>query len=421
MARHVYADIDAQLVKEADSVNTRRSLVKPLVNWRSPVGIHMVAMSCVFAYACVFIGTMFLPSKYLRDSAAIKVFMQYTPTVFQDTPFGRTAALYNKFAFLGGEDVMGFLAITMFTVLVWKCWPKGEPKLWHAVILAGSFVLAGVYLAVYSKDLFVVPLVLVFVLLRPSFKWELLWVAGVLGYATVLRANWLAVAAVYVTVRVIFYYSRNLRSAFLWTTAMMAALAVGFNIVLGQTLHYHRYDVSEGLSVDINTRIIDPIADTGMVGSFLNGLYSLIVFLFPVQLASMGNPLYILAAVFIGVNWWLVFRKLGPLLRREAPEQTVMFWRAIALLLSYTLVQSLYAPDWGAYVRHMTPLFPLFAIVLGDTSPSAFVIKEPKQRKRKLARPKRQRPSQLTRNYLRRLARLPDQRGNLCGKEAGNS
>src|SRR5205085_2648499 len=118
-----------------------------------------------------------------------------------------------------------------------------------------GFVLAGMYLAVYSKDFFVVPLVLMFVLLRPSFRWELLWIGVVLG-----------------------------------------------------------------------------------------------------------NIIYVVAAVFIGVAWWLLMRKLKRVLPEDHTEQTVMFWRLTALLLSYTLVQSLYAPDWGAYLRHITPLIPLFAL-----------------------------------------------------------
>lgn len=374
--------------------------LKPTMNWRSPVGIHIIVMSCIFAYLSAFSGASFLPEKYLRDARTIRMFIDSTPVALSESPFGRTADLYRHLSFLGGQEAMGLIAITLFSILSYKCLPKGAPVLWHAVILAAGFVLAGMYLAVYSKDFFVVPLVLLFVYLRPTWKWEVLWIGVVLWYASILRANWLVVAAVYVAMRLILKISKSLSAAWAWTVALLLLMAIVFYVFLGESLHFHRYDVTENIGMDINTKIVDPIEIPGVLGSFLNGVYSFVVFLFPVELALMGSPIYILAAVFIGVAWYLLFRKLRVVLKSDHAEQSVLFWRVTALLLSYTLVQSLYAPDWGAYLRHITPLIPLFAVVLGTTTGTP-VIRKARKKKVRPAPLKHNQPSRLTQDYLK--------------------
>jgi hypothetical protein len=334
------------------------------MDWRSPVGIHMIVIGAVFAYLMVFLRDALLPEKYSRDSRQLEIFVASTPAKLEGSPFGKTADVFRALSIFGGPEFVGLVSVTLFLILVLKCIPVGAPKLWHAATLTASLALAGIYLTAYSKDFFVIPLVLLFIYLGQGIKWEILWLGVALAYAYQLRANWFLVAGLYVYMRFALKLARRRLHLVGLLILLIVLLSAAFQFALGVPLHSHRYDVVESLGADINTRIVDPFPMRGFGGDVINGIYSMVIFLFPAVLIIMGNPIYILAGGFIGVSWVITFRKLGKGLR-EHDSQTVMYWRVIALLLASTVVQSLYAPDWGAYLRHMAPLIPLFALAHG--------------------------------------------------------
>ena len=98
----------------------------------------------------------------------------------------------------------------------------------------------------------------------------------------------------------------------------------------------------------------------------------------PVPLVLLGSPLYLVFAVGITLPWLVLAAGLarGPhrLLAGAPPAGdavTTAALRSAALLVAYLTVQSFFEPDYGSYLRHLTPMLPLLlAVVLTRSSPA---------------------------------------------------
>jgi quinol-cytochrome oxidoreductase complex cytochrome b subunit len=96
--------------------------------------------------------------------------------------------------------------------------------------------------------------------------------------------------------------------------------------------------------------------------------------LVPIQLFLSGNAFHILSGAMIAFLWitalaGILRAKHGPRAGAErdihAPKKrdsnrSLRATRAAALLLAVVLVQAIFEPDFGSYLKHLTPLLPLF-------------------------------------------------------------
>jgi purine-cytosine permease-like protein len=114
--------------------------------------------------------------------------------------------------------------------------------------------------------------------------------------------------------------------------------------------------------VDTRT-LIEPFFDLeGPVGSLLNSAIVLVTFAVPLPLFLRLSPYYLVVAVFLLVLWFMFARAVH---LSSAESRTDPRWaRLVALVLSLTVVQSVFEPDYGSYVRHLTPLLPLMLAVI---------------------------------------------------------
>jgi hypothetical protein len=343
------------LAPSRDAEANRSSL--PLPNWKSLVGFELVTVTTVLAIYLVFASRDLLPLKYFRDDLTIQADIVSTPIGFRNSSFGRTAAAFRSLHLANHATLVAAIGILMTLILVWRCRPEKESGLWPFVCLAAAIGTAGVYLTEYTKEFFVLPWVIAFTYIGTSRARQWIWLLGLAAYGEYMRADWLLVAAFCPVLLYSLHRCRSVIQLCLFLVLFVFALAVAFQVLLGHSLHYYRYLVSQGESVDITTIIRDPFGESGLANSIANGIVGLAYFLFPVPLLLLGKSIYTLSAAFTGTYWSRIFRSFRAI--SEAPDSQA--YRNMALIMSVTIAQSLYAPDWGSYARHITPVLPLLA------------------------------------------------------------
>lgn len=325
-------------------------------------------MICVAGVAGLLIASQshrFLPHKLFLDEAIILRFITGELTSDGPSSYGTTGWLYRVTGLGSIPELFPILAYAVFsvTVIIAITW-RGIPQLSFPAIglAAGALLLGGVYLSQYSKEFFVLPLVALLLVARRSPALEVSWVALALLYAGFVRPYWFLVVALYVVFR---FLIPRLRSAWLLLPLILmgfAAMIVIFDIVLGSPLTFFRTDINNSLDYDRSTQINDVIAGTGFFSQWMNAAAIMIMMAFPVPMLLSGDPLQLLAGGFLAVCWALVVFRSSRVTGASGPGVI-----PLAFLISFLMVQTAFEPDFGSYLRHITPQLPLFLAIFSAT------------------------------------------------------
>lgn len=307
-----------------------------------------------------------LPKKLFLDEAILLRFVSGELRADGWSSYGTTGWLYKTTglgAIPGFFPVLAYLvfAATVLAALTWR----GIPRLSFLVIglAAGSLLLGAVFLSQYSKEFFVIPLAALLLLARRSVAIEVAWVALALLYATFLRPYWFLVVACFLALR---FLMPRMRSPWLLVPVIMigfAAMIIVFDLVFDAPLTFFRIDINNALDFDRSTQIDDLISGESFVAQWLNAGIMLIALAFPVSLLTSGEPIQLLAGGFMAVCWALVLVRI-----RRATGTSGPALLPLAFLLSFLMVQTVFEPDFGSYLRHITPQLPLFLALFVATA-----------------------------------------------------
>lgn len=345
------------------------------------LGAHAQFLAIAFAgVACTLslVARRILPERFLLDDYHIKLAIE-SPMAGEEKSqsFRNIAAVYRVLG-LGYDPAMdALLTIAVFALAVFAAGRWAEIARFGGVgvsVLAICFLCAVVYLAQYSKEAIPVLLVLLLMTMPRHIGAELVFVAVAVGYAALFRQYWFFVAAFYILWRLLLTKTRNPAWILAAVAVLYSLLEVTFQNFLGQGLTSFREIVNDSREgAPVASLIVDPLAGNGfsMVPSAVLLLLGLLV---PVQLFLSGNAFHILSGAMIAFLWITAFTgifraKRGPRAgaAREFPARTKMdsnrslrATRAAALLLAVVLVQAIFEPDFGSYLKHLTPLLPLF-------------------------------------------------------------
>ncbi|MCR2794069.1 hypothetical protein NQ156_13420 [Microbacterium sp. zg.Y625] len=299
-----------------------------------------------------------LPAKLFLDESIIRRFIAGTIRVDGPSSYGTTGWLYRVTGLADIPDLFPVLAYAVFAagVVIAITW-RGIPAMSfpELVVVAGSLLLGAVYLSQYSKEFFVLPLVIVLILARRSWVLEATWICLALLYAGFVRQYWFLVLVLYLALRVLI---PRLRSAWLLVPVVMvgfAAMTLAFNLVLGAELTFFRTDINNALDIDRSTRIDDLIPGESLAAQWLNAVVMILAIAFPVTLVLSGDPLQMVTGLFVALCWVLVALRSARVVGRPGPGVI-----PLAFLLAFLMVQTVFEPDFGSYMRHITPQLPLF-------------------------------------------------------------
>lgn len=339
----------------------RRRIDHDLVVKQLLVAVFLVGSTCY-----VLLGSPLTPDRFLYDSRKIATIAGGYQGHDHDKSFSTVGAIYRELG-LADQPVWAAMLGYLLFVAVLLLALRGRLRnagLMALALVAGTIVLATVYVGTYSKDVFVLPIALIALWRRRGLWPELALVGAMAFYAHEFRDYWYLVIGGYLGFRVVM--ARRFSVARIIGAALVAlvVLSVVFQNYLGVELDFYRTKVNEARLGDVDTRtLIEPFFDlTGPVGSFLNSAVVLVTFAVPLPLVVRFSPYYLVVAAFLLVLWFM----FGRAVHRSSVESPAdpRWVRPAALVLGLTVVQSVFEPDYGSYVRHLTPLLPLLLAVI---------------------------------------------------------
>ncbi len=316
----------------------------------------------------VSLGAPGLPDKYRLDSYVIQQAASGVREV--DSAYQFIANIYSTLTLSSSVSLSAFASLVPFLTIQGLMYFTYAPKrvtLQLAIFVIALDVVGSVYLGQMTKELFmlIIPASFLMFLRFPKFA-VVSVVMPAIVVALQMRSYWFIVASLFLALH---YLSRRGKKLNLMVS--IALLVLAFYVVprlFYWTQNFELEEVRLGLNL---TRIDSELAQTSIsvlfdftnpMAQFVNLTIILASFAVPVPLLLTSNPVHVLFAGFIlYLSFSLIFatRYLRAHLK---DEQTAV---AYNMLITYLLTQAIFEPDYGSFLRHMTPLLLLgFYLVL---------------------------------------------------------
>lgn len=301
-----------------------------------------------------------LPQRFFLDGDFIRDVARGSASLVADDSFRAVAAVYRVLGMANSPiaaSLVGYglsLAVLVFVRMRFV----RKPSFRAGALLHISILLSAVYLGFYSKDVFVLPVVFLFLAFGSSRFGSPVLIAAALVYASEFRAYWFIVTLLYVGLLLMVRLSRRpLSGLLLGALAALVIAGLALPLVLHTDATHYRDVVNAGRSgVTDAASVITPLIESASLPSgIVNLLAAFCGFVLPVPLILLGGAYYFAIAVMFMVIWiWT-----GSALVRAAVDEsrTTMFrQRSGALLTAFLVTQALFEPDYGSALRHLTPL-----------------------------------------------------------------
>lgn len=334
---------------------------------RTSATVWAIILTTLFLFSLL--KKLILPEYFFFDERTISNFMALSPRFQFAESYSSTAAFYNLFGAQTNSIIFELITTTfILSVFIFYFSKSKAVSLSFFELSLFTFLafLSCIYMTVLSKDLIVFLVISPFIFfLRMGigglFAWTLL--AGL--YAIFFRSYWFIFLAEF---WMVFILLRWIRSWVLFIAAIplsLFALSIVFNQVLGVELDSFRTAVNdirlESQDQNAQTIILPWISGGGTVVGWLNSVITLLTLLIPLPLFLMLSPYYIVIATFISyLSYYLWRATLFELKIKTSIEMPA----CCALVISFITIQSIFEPDYGSYVRHLAPFYPIILFVI---------------------------------------------------------
>ncbi|NDL62330.1 hypothetical protein [Acerihabitans arboris] len=321
------------------------------------------------------------PNYYFLDANTINNFIMHKSTLTKGDSYASTAAFYS--ALNVSKDSIVFPVISALIICGFFFWILKKSKATRMSLLElGMFLycmlLSIVYMTLLSKDFIVLLIIIPFISLASHKAIGLvIWSVVALFYAYFFRGYWLLILALFWTLYVMFSWIKKPKQLFLIVLALLFVLAVLFKIGMGVDLDNYRTMVndirSEAVDISAKSMITSYIPGGGVIIGWLNVYLVWLFMMVPIPLILSLSPFYLIISFFISMLFW----KFWSATKSELiTKKNTTLKATICLIISFTAIQSIFEPDYGSYVRHLSPLYPLFFYVLFVSRGKTEVIKE---------------------------------------------
>ena len=322
-------------------------------------------------FALVMTFPAILPVQYMFDAGIIRelIIQGNRPTGLSiGDPFANTAYLY-MLAGVGANPQ----AAAFFTYLVaWasvlmgillasnggRYWLWFPAFIWHAILV--------VFTCMHTKEMHSMPaLALMLLLAGTRFTWWRVIALGVViaGYAGYFRMYWLLAGMLTLAFIV---SRRRIRRSSLLALAMFASyllLFVGYHVITGEFLTDVRAHLTAGRDIDLfsDSLFANFFVNGDLYDDIANALFALGRLIMPVGLIGTGKLQHLAFAVWEALNVGVFVVLFARVWRRRETDARTEF--AAAWVLAFTLIQAIFEPDYGSFLRHQTALLPAFAML----------------------------------------------------------
>lgn len=310
-----------------------------------------------------------LPNYFFFDESTLTQYMQWGAKFKNGDSYASTAAFFNL---LGADnDSLTFTIISTLMIVAQYiyCLNKSNIKSFTLVEIS-LFVfltfLSVTYMSILSKESIVALLLVPFMFLaRYGLFGIIVWCALALLYAAYFRAYWFVMIPMFLGMYWIFRVANKPIFLILATPIALLFLSLAFSAFLGLDLDNFRTSVNE-VRIDAGdsnarTMILPWIAGGGPIISWLNSCITWVTLMFPIPLFLLLSPYYLLIAGLISI---LFYKSWGSFLKILADKSKPDLAACSALIISFTAIQSIFEPDYGSYVKHLAPLYPIIFYVI---------------------------------------------------------
>ncbi|MCY0970069.1 hypothetical protein [Chryseobacterium wangxinyae] len=309
-----------------------------------------------------FLKENIFPEKYFYDSHGLQKLIERPNRYYSAESFTNTATFY-RILHIDRIIVAPILALLTYFFVIFKLFKNYSVNyisfFSYALIVIYSAI-AMVYLATFSKDLVLFIIVVVpFVFLEK--KSLIIWTLFVIFYAYVFRTYWFISIALFWFIKL--FIIQSPKRFLLLVPVIYLIMNVVYHYVFGTSIALIR----EGANTDRDIESGQTIIKTYIEGSnvfleSLNSIVTLIFLILPIPLFLLLKPFYVILTILITV-FFFNFIKLY-VKQYKNKDYTNIF----SFVISFMLVQSLFEPDYGSFVRHLSPLYPLIFVCVAKNT-----------------------------------------------------
>jgi hypothetical protein len=260
-------------------------------------------------------------------------------------------------------SLIGFFASTLGLLLA--IWRSGVVSLSYMEFLITCFWLFDqtVYIGLPSKEIVISLAVLLILLCKDSRFVILVFSACAMVISIFFRSYW----AITLAPTLLLYFGppalRKPRILVVLAIILFACMAVDFRIQYGEALDFARELVNESRDPsEVGSLIVQFIPGGNMVSDVTNAMLILGTFLLPLPLILSGVATQTLGGVCTFFSLGFMFSRYQ---KRTALAEPGRFDRlCFCFTVSFLATQAIFEPDYGSFLRHLSPISPLLMYLL---------------------------------------------------------
>lgn len=309
-----------------------------------------------------FLKEYIFPEKYFYDSHGLEKLIEHPNRYYSAESFTNTATFY-RILHIDNYIVAPILAlVTYFLVIMrlFKNYSISYISFFSYALIVIYSAIAMVYLATYSKDLVLFIIVVVpFVFLEK--KSLIIWTFFVLFYAYIFRTYWFISIALFWFIKL--FIIQSPKRFLLLIPIIYLTMNVIYHYVFGTSISLIREGANTDRDIESGQTIIKTfIKGNNVFAESLNSIVTLIFLIVPIPLFLLLKPFYIILTILIIVFFYNFIKFY--LREYKIKDYTNIF----SFVISFMLVQSLFEPDYGSFVRHLSPLYPLIFVCIAKNT-----------------------------------------------------
>lgn len=312
-----------------------------------------------------------IPKYFFFDANTIADFIQYAKELIPGDSFANTALFY-KVLGVGRQSLAFSIVSAAIIVFGFFLYVKNKARELNFVDIALLYfymLLSVIYMTLLSKDfiVFLVVMPLLF-LSRKGTGGILCWTIIAAFYAFYFRTYWFLFIGVFWGLYIICGFISKTNNLLIICIFSLLFLAIVLQLSLGVDVDNFRKIVNDVRldqgNENANSMILPFLSGGGLIIGWVNVSLTWISFMIPFPLIMSLSLYYIIISLLVIMLYYKFWSALKIELSKDKKKRNQPCVVISCVILAFTLTQSLFEPDYGSYVRHLAPFYPLFFYVI---------------------------------------------------------
>jgi hypothetical protein len=324
--------------------------------------VFLILLGIIICFLVAFLKESIFPEKYFFDSQTLQYGIENPVKARLDPSFKNTAAFYRIFH-LDKYFAVPVIALFSYFFVIFKLFKNYSINYISFFTFALVVIYSGiamVYLSTYSKDL-VLFLIVVFPFVFLEKRSLIIWTLFVIFYAYFFRTYWFVSIALFWGLKL--FIIKFPKRFLLLIPFVYLAMNFVYHYIFGVSITLIRTETNLNRDVEFGQTMIKTyIEGNNVFLESLNSIVTLLFFIVPIPLFLLLKPFYVILTLLITILFYNFLRFYVKESNNKHYENIFSF------VISFVLVQSLFEPDYGSFVRHLSPLYPLIFVCIAKNT-----------------------------------------------------